>query len=895
MDQWGPSYHDPTGASRRYNGNSQMSSRDYAGQQQQGQAPAQQTPGGFKYDQYAGGLSAHTSPNPATSPISTPQLRDNNGDVAMADANDPYASMKYPMRPHHSQHVSSSGVSRSSTLHSPAELSAAAQRYSPMEALSPTSPYAKASGSQFSAPSISRQSPTRPADFHPPQSPYYQSSRQSSAQLPPMAPFPAAAADPYPQPTGVVSPGREHWPNDPTSPRRIMASAPMMNKGPVPEFKKIRTEQDLRPKVNTQPVFRRANPEGGFISPLQALTCHLPATYRICNPTFKYESSRNPRRVLTKPSKGCKNDGYDNEDSDYILYVNDILGSEEAGHKNRYLILDVLGQGTFGQVVKCQNLKTQEVVAVKVIKNRTAYFNQSMMEVSVLDLLNTKLDKNDDHHLLRLKDTFIHKQHLCLVFELLSVNLYELIKQNQFRGLSTTLVRVFAQQLLNGLALLNKARLIHCDLKPENILLKNLESPIIKIIDFGSACDERQTVYTYIQSRFYRSPEVLLGLPYSSAIDIWSLGCIVVELFLGLPLFPGSSEYNQVSRIVEMLGNPPNWMIEMGKQAGEFFDKKTDEFGRRTYHLKSMEQYSREHGTKEQPSKKYFQAETLPEIIKSYPMPRKNMKPQEVEREMNNRIAFIDFVRGLLTINPLERWSPQQAKLHPFITQSKFTGPFVPPMNLKSSSLNRSPAPGTQQQQQAEALSKQRAQQAQAQANTAAQNAYSMANAQYQPPSHTGPGYPSNSYTPSAGHVSNPPAYGAQPNPYTQTSMNQVPAQMPPANYGAVPQQQPGMYQQAGRRPRATTLEQQQSGIPAAIQRVASHLDPNAPIRLQPSPAYYPPPADGGFVDQAAGRASGRRGSQQQGNRARSNRDFIRTLEERTLEEGYGQNNHWGP
>jgi len=228
--------------------------------------------------------------------------------------------------------------------------------------------------------------------------------------------------------------------------------------------------------------------------------------------------------------------------------------------------------------------------------------------------LNTKLDKNDDHHILRLKDTFIHRQHLCLVFELLSVNLYELIKQNQFRGLSTTLVRVFAQQLLNGLSLLNKARLIHCDLKPENIL--------------------RQTVYTYIQSRFYRSPEVLLGLPYSSAIDMWSLGCIVVELFLGLPLFPGSSEYNQVSRIVEMLGNPPNWMLEMGKQAGEFFEKRhdVDDYGRRTYHLKSMEQYSREHGTKEQPSKKYFQATTLPEIIRSYAMPRKNMKQSEIDR-----------------------------------------------------------------------------------------------------------------------------------------------------------------------------------------------------------------------------------------------------------------------
>jgi dual specificity protein kinase YAK1 len=119
---------------------------------------------------------------------------------------------------------------------------------------------------------------------------------------------------------------------------------------------------------------------------------------------------------------------------------------------------------------------------------------------------------------------------------------------------------------------------------------------------------------------------------YSSAIDMWSLGCIVVELFLGLPLFPGSSEYNQVCRIVDMMGLPPAWMLEMGKQSGEFFEKTQDEFGRKTYRLKSLEQYSREHNTKEQPSKKYFSASTLEEIIRSYPMPRKNMKQNEVER-----------------------------------------------------------------------------------------------------------------------------------------------------------------------------------------------------------------------------------------------------------------------
>ncbi len=269
---------------------------------------------------------------------------------------------------------------------------------------------------------------------------------------------------------------------------------------------------------------------------------------------------------------------------------------------------------------------------------------------------------------------------------------------------------------------------------------------------------------------------------------------------------------------------------------------------------------------------------------------------------MNNRIAFIDFVRGLLTINPLERWSPQQAKLHPFITQQKYTGQFVPPMNLKSSSLNRTPAPGTQQQQQAEALSKQRAQAAQAQANSAAQGAYASMAAQatqYQqaaaaahttqaPALYAQP--TNNMYTPNAGHSAAPPAYGSQPN-YGQMAMQQPPTQMPPANYAGVPQ--PNMYnQQAVRsRQRASTMEQQQSGIPAAIQRVASHLDPNAPIRLQPSPAYYPPPPDGLVgMDQTPGRQGGRRGSraQQQG---RTNRDFIRNLEERTLEEGFMGNN----
>jgi dual specificity protein kinase YAK1 len=270
---------------------------------------------------------------------------------------------------------------------------------------------------------------------------------------------------------------------------------------------------------------------------------------------------------------------------------------------------------------------------------------------------------------------------------------------------------------------------------------------------------------------------------------------------------------------------------------------------------------------------------------------------------MNNRVAFIDFVRGLLNINPLERWSPQQAKLHPFITQQKYTGPFVPPMNLKSSSVNRSPAPGTQQQLQAEALSKQRAQAAQAHSAQvyAAQSPHAVVPmVQYtQTPhqlSHTQPPMYNNTnmYSQNTNQQGPPPPYPQQQSGYGQMPMMpQPPAQISQAQYTNAPQQ--NLYNQQtahARRPRASTMEQQQGGIPAAIQRVASHLDPTQPIRLQPSPAYYPPPPDG-LPDGNPGSARRRGSRAAQGAQNRNNRDFIRNLEDRTLEEGFMGQSQW--
>ncbi|ORY99057.1 kinase-like domain-containing protein [Syncephalastrum racemosum] len=407
------------------------------------------------------------------------------------------------------------------------------------------------------------------------------------------------------------------------------------------------------------------------LNPVKALTVDLRQVYTVRNPKFHHDIQKNPRRILTKPSEPRKNDGYDNENGDYILYVNGILGPDP---NNQYIILDMLGSGTFGQVVKCRHQRTNRLVGIKIIKNKPAYIKQSRIEVDILTRLNRDWDPQDNHHILRLLDTFTHKHHLCLVFELLSVNLYELIKQNRFSGLSTNLIRVFTKQLVETLEVLKHSGTIHCDLKPENILLESLESPKIKVIDFGSACHQSEQMYTYIQSRFYRSPEVILGLKYSTAIDMWSFGCIVAELFLGLPLFPGSSEYNQISRIFGMLGPPPTYMIEKGRFSHRYFNR-VEEDGRVCYVMKSRRQYSHERHKTEKPSRQYFSAHKLDELIMTYPMPRKHMSHQEKDREMEQRAILLDFLQRVLQIDPLRRMTPREAKQHPFLKRPSHRTP----------------------------------------------------------------------------------------------------------------------------------------------------------------------------------------------------------------------------
>mmetsp|Transcript_69789 Transcript_69789/g.226991 ORF Transcript_69789/g.226991 Transcript_69789/m.226991 type:complete len:1019 (-) Transcript_69789:261-3317(-) len=306
---------------------------------------------------------------------------------------------------------------------------------------------------------------------------------------------------------------------------------------------------------------------------VKAVTTKLVETYNRCSKDYQYSLESAPKRVLTKITEATHNNGWDNGEHDYICKVGDTI-MNEAGRKT-YEIQDWLGQGTFGQVIKVQQQDSPDVpqMALKIIKNKPAYFNQARVEVKVLSRLNTEFDAEDKHRIIRMLDYFVWRKHLCVVFELLSMNLYDVLKQNYFKGVTLNSIRVVSMQLLEALSCLRKAMIIHCDLKPENVMISDLNPLRIKLIDFGSACPENNTMHTYIQSRFYRSPEVLLGLPYTAAIDMWSLGCIAAELYLGLPIFPGHSEFDQVCRIVNVLGPPPARMLALGSKTKRYFRK----------------------------------------------------------------------------------------------------------------------------------------------------------------------------------------------------------------------------------------------------------------------------------------------------------------------------------
>ena len=247
---------------------------------------------------------------------------------------------------------------------------------------------------------------------------------------------------------------------------------------------------------------------------------------------------------------GPKNNGYDTNNGDYIVNLHDHINY-------RFEIIAKIGKGSFGSVLKCVDHKCDKngsnngpwIVALKIIWNKPRLQRQGLVEVDLLEHMKNN-DVADKMNIVWMIEHFSFRNHMCITFEMLSINLYEYIKVHNFLGFDEFLVCKFTVQILKSLKYMKEHNIIHCDLKPENILLWKAEGCKIKVIDFGSSCFADKSIYTYIQSRYYWAPEIILGVPYTTAIDMWSVGCIAYELYTGYPLFAGEDEQHQLSLIM---------------------------------------------------------------------------------------------------------------------------------------------------------------------------------------------------------------------------------------------------------------------------------------------------------------------------------------------------------
>ncbi|KAG0600874.1 hypothetical protein M758_11G067900 [Ceratodon purpureus] len=330
----------------------------------------------------------------------------------------------------------------------------------------------------------------------------------------------------------------------------------------------------------------------------------------------------------------------------------------------RYKIISKMGEGTFGRVLECWDRENQEYVAIKVIRNVQKYRDAAMIEIDVLRTL-AKNDKMGIRRCVQLKTWFDYRNHVCIVCERLGPSLYDFLRKNNYRPFSADLVRDFGRQLLESVAYMHELTLIHTDLKPENILLVSSEyvkmpdykasntgkhfkrvpnSSEIKLIDFGSATFDNHYHCSVVSTRHYRAPEVILGLGWTYPCDIWSVGCILVELCSGDALFQTHENLEHLAMMERVLGPIPVHMI-----------KRAD---------RRLEKYFR-HGRELNWPEGAVSRESIRAVRR---LPRlRNLIMHHVDHSGG---LLIDLLQGLLKFEPSERLTAKEALKHPFFKES---------------------------------------------------------------------------------------------------------------------------------------------------------------------------------------------------------------------------------
>ncbi|KAK0210088.1 kinase-like domain-containing protein [Desarmillaria ectypa] len=337
-------------------------------------------------------------------------------------------------------------------------------------------------------------------------------------------------------------------------------------------------------------------------------------------------------------------------------YYSVILAEQLDG--GRYQVFSSLGKGMFANVVRARVLQGDgdavgREVAIKIVRCQESMYKAGLKEVQILNKL-MQADPDDKKHIVRLERTFEHRGHLCLVFESLSMNLREVVKRfGKDVGLNIRAVRAYAHQLFLALTLLKKVGVMHADIKPDNILVNEAKT-VLKLCDLGSASDASENEITpYLVSRFYRAPEIILGVPYDPALDIWSIGCTLYELYTGKILFPGRTNNQMLLLMMELKGRFNSKMIKKAKFGDVYFDD-----------MGGFESIERDRVLGTDVLRKVHISKPTRDL-RTRLMPPASVKMKDDESKL--LLSFIDLLDKCLVLDPSRRITPREALAHPFI------------------------------------------------------------------------------------------------------------------------------------------------------------------------------------------------------------------------------------
>ncbi|KAL1464512.1 hypothetical protein WDU94_004151 [Cyamophila willieti] len=279
--------------------------------------------------------------------------------------------------------------------------------------------------------------------------------------------------------------------------------------------------------------------------------------------------------AATSPTFSSRAASFEDDEDGHLIYKNgDVL-------QDRFKIVSTLGEGTFGKVVKAKSLQDDSVVALKIIKNVEKYREAARLEINALQKIGEK-DPNGRHLCVKMLDWFDYHGHMCIAFEILGLSVFDFLKENNYLPYSLDQVRHMSYQLIYAVKFLHDHKLTHTDLKPENILfvdssydvdynkkkkreVRRVRKCDIRLIDFGSATFDDEHHSTIVSTRHYRAPEVILELGWAQPCDVWSIGCIIFELYLGITLFQTHDNREHLAMMERILGTIPYRMARKTK------------------------------------------------------------------------------------------------------------------------------------------------------------------------------------------------------------------------------------------------------------------------------------------------------------------------------------------